>query len=351
MGNQCSSKAMHKLIVASVLFTYFLPHVLMQSFFKEGQDAFVEYSFPDINPSSVAVEIRKGSTIIFERTRKENLNAQQANRIRISKEARDEDTLVRLSIINITREDESVYFCVLYDSQGAMVLDSQEKLIVVEFPPGPANCSSIESSEASIQDYLGSDDTWTVIKCHATRGTQFGYIACFSPDLRLPPLNMHSNRTHLIGMFWAKKNKPVFCCSATFRNDVDRCTCTEYKSHKEQALCSFTPNEEELITSAYQPDMATPSKPFVSNSRPTDATPLQGQQCHNILCTIKIVGITLICEALIILLLLALKCYVSNTVKEVEKKAKSNENLEEVLERVMSKDYNDKLHDHMLTMP
>ncbi|XP_072181405.1 uncharacterized protein [Diadema setosum] len=284
MGNLCGSQGMCMLIVESILFTYFLPGVLMQSIFTEGQDAFVEYSFPDINPSSVAVEIRKGSIIIFERTRKENLNAQQANRIKISTEARGENTVVRLSITNITREDASAYQCVLYNSQGTIVLESQENLILVEFPPGPANCSSAESSEVSIQNYLGSDDTWTVIKCHATRGTKSGYIACFNPDLRLPPLNMHSNRTHLIGMFWAKKNTPVFCCSATYRNDVDRCTCTEYKSHKEQALCSSTPNEVEFITSAYQPDKATPSKTSVSNSQSTEDTPFQGPYCMNDTC-------------------------------------------------------------------
>ncbi|XP_072178679.1 uncharacterized protein [Diadema setosum] len=340
MGNQCSSYGVCKLIVESVLFTYFLSGVLMQSIFTEGQDALVEYSFPDINPSSVAVEIRKGSTIIFERTRKENLNAQQANSIKISKDARGETTVVILSITNITREDESAYLCVLYDSQGTMVLERQEKLIVVEFPPGPANCSSTESTEVSIQDYLGSDDTWTVIKCHATRGTQFGYIACFNPHLRLPPLNMHSNRTHLMGMFWAMKNRPVFCCSTTLRN-VDRCTCIEYMSHKEQTLCSSSPNEEEFITSAYQPDKATSSKPSVSNSGYTDATPFQGQECQNILETIKIVGITTLCVTLVTFYLVTLIHYWLNTKKELEKQAMSKEDLEKVLERVMSKDKSD----------
>ncbi|XP_072181395.1 uncharacterized protein [Diadema setosum] len=266
MGNQCSSNGMCKLIMASVLFTYFLPTVLMMSSFTEGQDAVVEFTFPDITPPSVAVEIRKGSSVLLDRNGKENLNAQQANRVKISTKERGKNTVVRLSINKITREDASAYLCVLYDSKGTMVLETQTNHISVEFPPGPANCSSTESSEVSIQNYLGSDDTWTVIKCHATRGTQSGYLACFNPTLRLPPLSMTYNKTHLTGMLWAEKDKPVFCCSATFEKIVDRCKCMEYKSHKEEVLCSSEANEGEGTTSAFHADEATPSQPSLSSS-------------------------------------------------------------------------------------
>ncbi|XP_072178680.1 uncharacterized protein [Diadema setosum] len=324
-GHRCSSRGMHELVLASVLFTYFLPAGSMMSSFTEGQDALVEYTFPDIAPQSIAVEIRKGSTILFHKTGKENLEASQAKRIEVSTEARGDSTVVRLSINNITREDESAYLCVLYDSQGTMVLESKKKHLSVDFPPGPANCSSTESSEFSIQNYLGSDETWTVINCQATRGMHAGFIACFNPDLRLPPLNMHFNRTHLIGMFWAKKNTPVFCCSATFRNDVDRCTCTEYKSHKEQVLCTSTPNEEEFTTRAYQPDEATPSRPFVSNLPSTDPTPFQGQHYQNdILKTMRAIEIITLCVTLIIFYLVSVTLnYVLSTEEEVHKQAES----------------------------
>ncbi|XP_072178681.1 uncharacterized protein [Diadema setosum] len=282
MGTPCGSRGMPKLIMTSVLFTYLLPGVLMQSVFTEGQDALVEYTFPDIAPQSVAVEIRKGSTILFDKTGKKNLNAQQANRIKISTEARGDNTVVRLSITNITREDESAYLCVLYDSQGTMVLETQKNHISVEFPPGLANCSSTESSEVSVQNYLGSDDTWTVIKCQATRGTQSGYLACFNPDLRLPPLSNHFNRTHLIGMFWTKKDKPVFCCSATFENGMDKCKCMEYKSHMEQVLCSPKPNSEESDTCACPADVVTLSiKPHVSTVQPATPSPFQEPNCQD----------------------------------------------------------------------
>ncbi|XP_072178769.1 uncharacterized protein [Diadema setosum] len=228
-------------LVISVYLTHVIPAKSIRLSFTEGQDALAEYTFPDINHNDVSLEIRKGSNILFDKNGEEHLNAQQANRIKVSKEARGEDTVVRLSITNITREDESAYLCVLYDMHGTTVLETQSHYISIDFPPGPATCGSVAPSDFSIQNYLGSDETWTVINCHATMGTQSAYIACFNSDLRLPPLNMNINRTHLSGMFWTKKDQPVFCCSATFENGVDMCTCMEYKSHSKEVLCSSSP--------------------------------------------------------------------------------------------------------------
>ncbi|XP_072178767.1 uncharacterized protein [Diadema setosum] len=233
-------------LVITVYLIHVLPAGSLRLSFTEGQDALAEYTFPDINPNDVSVEIRKGSIILFDKTGEEHLNAQQADRIKVSKEARGEDTVVRLSITNINREDEGAYLCVVYDSQGTMVLETRSNYISIDFPPGPATCSSVAPSDFSIQNYLGSDETWTVINCLATMGTQSAYIACFNPDLRLPPLYMNINRTHLSGMFWTKKDKPVFCCSATFEIGVDICTCMEYKSHSEEVLCSSNPSTEPL---------------------------------------------------------------------------------------------------------
>ncbi|XP_072178768.1 uncharacterized protein [Diadema setosum] len=224
--------------------------------YPKGQDASVEFTFLSISPYDVLTEIRKGSSILFHKTGEENLNAQQANRIKISTEARGDNTVVKLTIINITREDEGAYLCVLYDSQGTSVLGTQSNDISVDFPPGPARCSSSAPPDFFGQNYVGSDEIWTIISCLATMGTQSGYIACFNPDFRLPPLNMHFNRTHLSGMFWAMKDKPVFCCSATFENGMDRCICTDYKSHSEEVLCSsyMETATSDIVVPETQPD-------------------------------------------------------------------------------------------------
>ncbi|XP_072178773.1 uncharacterized protein [Diadema setosum] len=232
------------LILASLILAQFLSAGSIQLTFTEGQDALVEFTFRFVNPAEVAIEIWKDSSILFDKTGEENLNAQQANRIKMSMQARGEDTVVRLSITDITREDDSAYICVLYDRYGTTVLETQSNYISVDFPSGPARCTSVAPSDFFHQNYLGSDETWMIISCLVTMGTQASYIACFNPDSTLLPLSIRSNGTHLRGMFWTKKDVPAFCCSATFENGVDKCNCMEYKSHKEEVLCSPSQSTE-----------------------------------------------------------------------------------------------------------
>ncbi|XP_072181402.1 uncharacterized protein [Diadema setosum] len=229
------------LILASLFLAQFLSAGSIKLTFKEGQDALVEFTFRFVNPNDAAIEIWKDSSVLFDKTGEENLNAQQANRIKMSMHAKGVDSVVRLSIDNITREDDGAYLCVLYDRYGTTVLETQSNYISVDFPSGPARCTSVAPSDFFHQNYLGSDETLMIISCLVTMGTEASYIACFNPDSTLLPLSIRSNGTHLRGMFWAKKDVPAFCCSAMFENGVDKCNCMEYKSHKEEFLCSPFP--------------------------------------------------------------------------------------------------------------
>ncbi|XP_030828298.1 uncharacterized protein LOC115919213 [Strongylocentrotus purpuratus] len=132
----------------------------------------------------------------------------------------NENCSVQVEINPVNKNDEATYICQAY-RDGATQSELTRIRLNVNYPPGDVSCTfSING---------GAVGDWFPLQCMAPVGSMAGGIYCYQDSKRLPPQSGSvENGETLKQTIWARKEYPVFCCSAILDRPKDRCDCAGF---------------------------------------------------------------------------------------------------------------------------
>nr|XP_054774564.1 serine/threonine-protein phosphatase 6 regulatory ankyrin repeat subunit B-like [Lytechinus pictus] len=131
------------------------------------------------------------------------------------------DTCVNMTIDDVDTVDEDQYiFMAVWHSGENVLHDTQNKLVSVQRPPGPADCFiTLSDSEYPYE-----------VHCWAKTGSMPTRLTCYQNDRNLVKVhniteNMHTTR----GIFFLPDTTHFSCCSHDITSTVDAANCNDFE--------------------------------------------------------------------------------------------------------------------------
>ena len=191
---------------------------------SEGDNVTLEFKY-DLEPG-ITFKIRINQVILYFYANGEIINAgfteSQHNRFSVIESVITDYKSVRVSITNVSRQDEANYTCNVFRNSEILENLSQTIWLIVEFPVRPVQCSRVSN------EHNPKFDLWIMVECNATVSRYRDFISCYQFGESVPSVTHLVITTIFVQTMWMRITQQLFCCSLSSSNLQNGCDCHNF---------------------------------------------------------------------------------------------------------------------------